>query len=68
MTGSSNPANHRRSNMRRARYFHFSFLLMVTLFFVACGGGGEQQTGQKSGVDEGAAAEQVEAGGVKAPK
>ncbi|MGI8910443.1 MAG: hypothetical protein ACR2JR_07810, partial [Rubrobacteraceae bacterium] len=53
--------------MRRARYFRFPLPLIVAFLFVACGGG-DQQTGQKSGVDEGAAAEAVQTGSYKPPK
>ncbi len=54
--------------MRRVKYTRYTFLLLVTFLLVACGGG-EQQTGQqKTGVDEGAAAEAVKPGSYKAPK
>src|SRR3712207_536555 len=55
--------------MRHTKHICYTFLLLVASLLVACGGGGEQQTGQeKSGVDEGAAAEAVKVGSYKSPK
>jgi multiple sugar transport system substrate-binding protein len=53
--------------MCRAKPVRFLPLLFLIVLLAACGGG-EQQTGQKSGVDEGMAAEAVKPGGYKAPK
>src|SRR5215218_5198678 len=53
--------------MRRTKPVRFLLLLFLAVLVAACGGG-EKQTGQKSGVDEGAAAEAVEPGSYKAPK
>ena len=53
--------------MRRTKQVRIPLLLIVAFLLAACGGG-EQQTGQKSGVDEGMAAEAVKPGAYKAPK
>ena len=54
--------------MRCAKHIRYTLLLLVAFLLVACGGGEQQTDQQKSGVDEGAAAEAVKAGSYRAPK
>ncbi len=54
--------------MRHAKHIRYTLLLLAASLVVACGGGEQQAGQQKSGVDEGAAAEAVKAGAYKAPQ